>query len=87
MTKTTRDDALYALSQVSDAAHLLVISLDKAKRLLEREDLPKPWERFDAAAEAADNASSDIDMCGDVGERIQIVIDTLEELADELPDD
>lgn len=84
MTKITRDDAIYALSQIANAASLLEISLSNAKRLLEREDLPKPWERFDAAAEAADDAGGDISLAGDAGQRIQIVIDTLEELAEEI---
>jgi hypothetical protein len=85
--KLTSDDALYALNQVIDAANLLEISLSNAKRLLERDDLPEPHDRFDDAVDAADNAEADISIAGDVGQRISVVVDALEELADELPDE
>lgn len=85
--KLTSDDARYALNQVVDAANLLEISLIRAKRLLEREDLPKPYDRFDAAAECAEYAESEIAMAGDVGRCINKVVDTLEELSKELPNE
>ena len=85
--KLTSDDAYYALNQVIDAANWLEISLSNAKRLLEREDLPGPHERFDLAADAADAAEADLSIAGDVGQRIQLVVDTLEKLGDELPNE
>ena len=85
--KLTSDDAYYALSQIVDAANWLEISLNNAKRLLEREDLPGPHERFERAADAADAAEADLSIAGDVGQRISTVVDTLEELGDELPND
>lgn len=85
--KLTSDDAYYALNQVIDAANLLEISLSNAKRLLESEGLPGPHERFDLAADAADGVEADLSIAGDVGQRIQLVVDTLEELGDELPNE
>jgi hypothetical protein len=84
--KLIKYDALYALNQVADAANLLEISLANAKRILGRDDLPEPFDRFDIALDAADAAEADIGLGGSVGEHISIVIDTLEELADELED-
>lgn len=85
--KLFKYDALYALNQVIDAANLLEISLSNAKRLLEREDLPEPHDRFDRAIDAADAAEADISIAGDVGQYISTVVDTLEDLADELEDE
>lgn len=85
--KTTSDDAYYALNQVLDAANLLEISLRNAKRILESEDLPEPHDRFDRAADAADTAEADVSMAGDVGLCISTVVDTLEELGEELSND
>ena len=85
--KLIKYDALYALNQVADAANLLEISLANAKRILGRDDLPEPFDRFDIALDAADAAEADIGLGGSVGEHISIVIDTLEELADELEDE
>ena len=84
--KLIKYDALYALNQVADAANLLEISLANAKRILGRDDLPEPFDRFDIALDAADAAEADIGLGGSVGEHISIVIDTLEELAYELED-
>jgi hypothetical protein len=84
--KLIKHDALYALNQVADAANWLEISLANAKRILGRDDLPEPFDRFDIAIDAADAAEADIGLGGSVGEHISIVIDTLEELADELED-
>ena len=85
--KLTSDDARYALNQVVDAANLLEISLSNAKRILNRVDLPEPHDRFDEAMDAADMAESDISMHGVVGEQITAVVQTLEQLAKELPND
>ena len=85
--KTNYDDAYYALSQVIDAADLLEISLRNAKRILESEDLPAPYERFERAADAADAAEADLSIAGDLGQRISVVVDTLEELGDNLQND
>lgn len=82
--KLIKYDALSALNQVADAANLLEISLRNAKRILGRDDLPEPFDRFDDAIEAADAAEADIGLGGSVGEHISTVIDTLDKLADEL---
>lgn len=85
--KLIKYDALYALNQVVDAANLLEISLSNAKRILGRDDLPEPFDRFDLAIEAADAAEADIALGGSVGEHISTVVDTLEELANQLEDE
>ena len=85
--KTNSDDAYYALNQVIDAANLLEISLRNAKRILESEDLPAPHDRFERAADAADAAEADLSIAGDLGQRISVVVGTLEELGDDLQND
>jgi hypothetical protein len=86
-SETIKYDALYALNQVADAANLLEISLANAKRILGRDDLPEPFDRSTLPLMQPMRAEADIGLGGSVGEHISIVIDTLEELADELEDE
>lgn len=84
--KIDKDEVYYTLSQVLDAAQLLETSVQRAKRIFESDDCPAPHERFDGAAEAADWFLGDMSIAGDAGIRLQQVVDTLEELGEELPE-
>ena len=72
-----------AIGQINDAADMLEISLRGAQDILESDDCPEPYERWDDAAETAGFAAGDIN-CGDVGGQIGDVIKALELLHKEL---
>lgn len=72
-----------AIGQINDAADMLEAALRRAQDLLQDDDCPKPYERWDDYAEEAGFAAGDIN-CGDIGEKITAVIDALELLAREI---
>lgn len=85
--KTTHKEVWDQFRNLLDAVELVEISLRNAKRLLQREDLPEPWERFDKAADAACAAEADLDANGNCGTRIDLVLKALENLGEELRND
>lgn len=76
-------DVARAIGQINDAADMLEISLRGAQDILQSEDCPEPYERWDDAAETAGFAAGDISV-GDVGGQITEVISALELLHKEL---
>ncbi len=79
------DDAIRAINQLKDANEQLINSLRHATLLLERTNLPEPHDRFVSAALSAGAAEIQLGRRGNVGEYIKVVMDALEDLADELP--
>lgn len=71
-----KDTIRRQIGQINDAADLLEIALKQAQEMLQSDDCPKPWERWDEAAEAAGSAAGDINN-GDFGAQITAVIDAL----------
>jgi hypothetical protein len=71
------------VGQINDAADMLQAALKKAQDILQSDDCPEPYERWDDAAETAGFAAGDIDV-GDFGEQITAVIDALLSLQKEM---
>ena len=85
--KLTSDDVLDYANDILDAKRHLEHALADAKRMLKRADLPEPHDRFELAWSMADAIESDISLAGDVGLAISDVVEAMEALADELPND
>jgi hypothetical protein len=85
--KLISDDVLDCVFYLNNMKRMLEQELMEAKDLLGREGLPEPHDRFKLAWSMADAIQSDLSPAGDVGLAISDLIEALEALADELPND
>lgn len=80
-----KDDARRRLRELIEGWVLLEISLRNAKEMLESEDCPEPWDRWDKIAELADATGADL-AAGDAFYSLCGVVEGLEKLIQELPE-
>ena len=85
--KIISDDVLTCAYYLREARLRLEQELMEVKDLLGLEDLPAPPDRFKLAWSMADALQSDVSLAGDVGLTIADIVEALECLAEELPND
>ncbi len=82
-----KDDARDLIRDMMTAAADLEVALAAADKMLQSEHAPKPWDQWDRAVEAVQDAMCDISAAGDFGMALDAVENALDKLRDQLPEE